>query len=57
MEVCVFAETIQLDQQSYEKIIERIFFDYFQIGRPKFRRLDNIIVRGKPNLLTQLPFF
>lgn len=56
MEICVFAETVQVDQISYEKLVERIFTEHFEIDKPTIRKLANIIIRGKPNLFTQLPY-
>src|SRR5437899_11843754 len=56
MEICIFAETVQLDQIAYEKLVERTFVEIFHLEAPIFRRLDNLIIRGKGDLVTQLPF-
>ncbi len=56
MEICIFGETTGVDQISYEKLIERVFLEYFRLNTPIIRKLGNIIIRGKPNLLTQMPY-
>jgi len=55
MEICVFAETIRVDQSSYEILLERLLSEHFQLSKPTIRRLNNIIFRGKGDLITQLP--
>lgn len=56
MELCIFAETVKLDQKAYEKLVERIFVETYCQKIPVFRKLENLIIRGKGDLVTQLPF-
>ncbi len=55
MEICVFAETLGTDQKAYETIASRIFREKLDQLEIVIRRLENLRLHGKADLINQLP--